>query len=89
MDTWETSQKAVRLEPTPVIDTEAVFVPAFGAVEADQLGAAASASAVIQHDRGLFAFGADSRLDGTEMLVFFFEIIDVDRDRPHQNNHQK
>ena len=72
------------------IDGEAVVVTAGLTLERDDLrSATATGAPVCQNDALLLAFGAETAVDGIELLLFLFEVIDVDRHRTDKYNEQK
>ncbi len=81
---------AAAAAPAAGVDGEAVVVAARFTLERNDLRpAAASGTLVGQYDALLLAFGAEAAVDGIELLLFLFEVVDVDRDRTDENNEQE
>ncbi len=69
------------------IDRKTVGVTAYLTFVCDQLRATAASCTFVCHDyRILLAFGAEPALNGIEVSVFLFEIIDIDSHRAYENN---
>lgn len=82
------------ISPTPpasaaavVLHRKAVMVPALGTFEGEYLrSGAAAASLVGQLHAFLVAPGTEPALDAVELLFFLFEVVDIGKDRPCQND---
>ena len=72
------------------IDGEAVVVTAGFTLEGNNLwSAAATGAPVCQNDALLLAFGAETAVDGIELLLFLFEVVEVDRHRTGKHNEKE
>ena len=75
---------------TACIDGEAVVVAARLTLEGNDLRSAAAAWALVcQHNALLFTLGTEAAVDGIELLLFLFEVVDVDRHRTGKHNEKE
>ncbi len=75
---------------TACIDGEAVVVTAGLTLESNDLRSATATGALVcQHDALLFTLGTEAAVYGIELLLFLFEIVDVDRHRTGKHNKQE